>query len=124
VGAERSGTGPFELREGLPGGPVVLAANTAWWGTRLNLGPALDQIQFEVAPTQRERLGLLRAGDVQVADELDAGAISQLRADPLLTYVKGDGGTVLGIQRSVRGIDSATAIEPLSDVWLTVVGSD
>jgi peptide/nickel transport system substrate-binding protein len=119
----RSGTGPFELRARLSGGPIVLAGNTAWWGTRLDLGPALDQLQFEPVGSPRRRLDLLEGGEVQVADELGAGAVPKLRSDPLLTYVKGAGGSVLGLERSVRGIESATAIEPFSDVWLTVVGS-
>ncbi|HYU61336.1 MAG TPA: ABC transporter substrate-binding protein [Solirubrobacterales bacterium] len=122
LGARRSGTGPFELRERLPRS-IVLAGNTEWWGTRLDLGPALDQLQFEVVPALRDRLDVLEAGEVQVADGLDPGAIGELRSDPLLTFVKGKGGAVLGMERSVRGIDSATAIEPLSDVWLTVVGT-
>jgi peptide/nickel transport system substrate-binding protein len=119
---DRSGTGPFELREAEAGGQLLLAANTDWWGARLDLGPALDQIRFEIAPRAGDRLAMLESGDVQVADELDPGAIRRLRADPLLTYVAGSGGAVVGLQRSVRGIDSATAIEPLSNVWLTVVG--
>jgi peptide/nickel transport system substrate-binding protein len=122
--AERSGTGPFELRESPHGGPIVLARNTEWWGTRLDLGPALDQVQFEIVPSSEERLLLLKRGEVQVADSFGAGAIHELRANPLLTFVRGDRGAVLGVDRSVRGIDSASAIEPLSDVWLTVVGTD
>jgi ABC-type transport system substrate-binding protein len=121
--SDRTGTGPFELRERPPGGPIVLARNTAWWGTRLELGPALDEVEFEVVLGPAERLAMLSQGSVQAADSLDAGAISELRRDPLLTYVR-QGDDVLGIERSVRGIDSATAIEPLSDVWRTVVGSD
>src|SRR3712207_7273865 len=40
----------------------------------------------------------------------------ELRGEPLLTYLRGDDGTVLGLERSVRGIHSATGVEPLSDV--------
>ena len=120
--AERSGTGPFELREGGPAGSVLVAANTSWWGTRVGLGPALDQVEFEVEPSAARRLALLSAGEVQVASDLAPDVIADLRRDPLLTYLRGRD-TVLGMERSVRGIQSATAIEPLSDVWLTVVGS-
>jgi peptide/nickel transport system substrate-binding protein len=123
AGAERSGTGPFELRAGAPAGSVLVAANTSWWGTRLGLGPALDQVQFEVEPSRERRVGLLVAGEVQVAGALAPGDIAELRRDPLLTYLRGGDGSVLGLERSVRGIQSATATEPLSDVWLTVVGS-
>ena len=38
--------------------------------------------------------------------------------DPLLALV-GGGGAAIGIQRSVRGIDSAAADQALADVWLT-----
>jgi ABC-type transport system substrate-binding protein len=120
--SERSGTGPFELRAGTPGS-VLLAANTSWWGTRLGLGPALNQIQFEIEPSADGRVDLLAAGEVQVAAELPPDAVEELGADPLLTYLRG-GGTLLGMERSVRGIHSAAAIEPLSDVWLTVVGQE
>jgi ABC-type transport system substrate-binding protein len=121
---DRTGTGPFELRERSPGGPIVLARNTAWWGSRLELGPALDLLEFEVVPGAAERSEMLRQGAVQVADSLDASAIPLLRGDPLLTYVRGSGDAVLGMERSVRGIDSASAIEALSNVWLTVVGPE
>jgi peptide/nickel transport system substrate-binding protein len=123
AGAERSGTGPFELREGAPAGSVLVAANTSWWGTRLGLGPALDQVQFEVEPSRERRVGLLVAGEVQVAGALARGDIAELGQDPLLTYLRGGDGSVVGLERSVRGLQSATATEPLSDVWLTVVGS-
>jgi peptide/nickel transport system substrate-binding protein len=122
TGAERSGTGPFELRAGTPGS-VLLAANTSWWGTRLGLGPALNQVQFEIERSAAGRVGRLTAGEVQIAAELPRDAIDELEGDPLLTYLR-DGGVLLGMERSVRGIHSATAIEPLSDVWLTVVGSE
>ncbi len=102
---------------------MLVAANTSWWGTRLGLGPALDQVQFEVEPSRERRVGLLVAGEVQVAGALAPGDVAELRRDPLLTYLRGGDGSVLGLERSVRGIQSATATEPLSDVWLTVVGS-
>jgi peptide/nickel transport system substrate-binding protein len=118
---DRSGTGPFELRERSRSGPIVLARNTDWWGTRLDLGPVLDQVEFDVVPGRSERLAMLNQGTVQVADSLESDAIPELRRNPLLTYVE-DHEVVLGMERSVRGVDSATTIEPLSDVWLTVVG--
>ena len=120
---DRSGTGPFELRERARG-TIVVARNVGWWGSRIGLGPALDQVEFRVAPSARERLALLRGGTAQVADSLRPAARSAIRRDPLLTYVAGDGTRILGLERSVRGIESASAIEPLSQVWLTRVGSE
>jgi peptide/nickel transport system substrate-binding protein len=121
VRTDRSGTGPFELRE-RERERIVIARNVAWWGTRLDLGPALDQVEFRLVPTDRERLALLRGGTAQVADSLPRVAVSEIRADPLLTFLTGGGREVLGLERSVRGLDSASAIEPLSEVWLTSVG--
>ena len=118
---DRSGTGAFELRE-RERGTIVVARNVGWWGTRAGLGPALDQVEFRVAPSHRERVALLRGGTVQMADSLRPAAKRQIRRDPLLTYVSGAGNRILGLERSVRGIDSASAIEPLSQVWLTRVG--
>jgi peptide/nickel transport system substrate-binding protein len=117
---ERSGTGPFEFRES-GRDEIVLARNDTWWGTRLELGPALDQLSFVVVPAQSDRLALLRRGEAQVADSLARSAISELRADPLLTFVS-DAGWVLAFERSVRGVESANAIQPLSNVWLTTLG--
>jgi peptide/nickel transport system substrate-binding protein len=118
---DRSGTGAFELRE-RDGGTIVVARNVGWWGTRAGLGPALDQVEFRVAPTEGERLLLLRSGAAQVADSLPSAARGRVRRDPLLTYVTGAGGRILGLERSVRGIESASAVESLSRVWLTQVG--
>lgn len=118
---DRTGTGPFELRE-REGERIVVARNVSWWGARADLGPALDQVEFRVASSVRERLALLRRGTVQVADTLPRTAISDVRDDPLLTYVAGAGARILGLERSVRGLESASAVEPLSGVWLTTVG--
>jgi peptide/nickel transport system substrate-binding protein len=118
---DRSGTGAFELRE-RERGTIVVARNVEWWGTRAGLGPALDQIEFRVSPSVRERVLQLRSGTVQVADSLPPSAGRRIRRDPLLTYVTGTGERVLGLERSVRGIDTASAVDSLSQVWLTQVG--
>jgi peptide/nickel transport system substrate-binding protein len=121
VRSGRSGTGPFEFRGG-EGDRVIVARNVAWWGTRLELGPALDQVEFVIAPSSAERLKLLDAGDVQVVDSLPRSATAKLRRNPLLTTV-GGGDEVIGLERSVRGIDS-TSVQSLSGVWLTTVGTE
>ena len=100
-----------------------MARNTGWWGTRHELGPALDQVQFRVVPSAAERLTLLRRGEVQVADRLSAGDARRLARDPLLSALPGPGGTALGLERSVRGVNSATQIPSLSGAWLTRIGA-
>ena len=109
----RSGTGPFELRE-RETGRTLLARNPAWWGTPLGLGPGVDQIELI---DDEEAVEQLLAGTVEVAAELDPAAARRVGADPLLTIVR-RGGT-LGMERSVRGIESAQMDQPLADAWLT-----
>jgi ABC-type transport system substrate-binding protein len=116
-GGNDSGTGPFELRQGDPG-MTLLARNSDWWGTRVGLGPGLDQVELATGATEGARADVLIEGSAQVADELGPVSVGRLRADPLLTVVRGPGG-VVGFDRSVRGIDSSRADQSLADVWLT-----
>jgi peptide/nickel transport system substrate-binding protein len=112
-----SGTGPFQS------GPAAgqrreLSRYAGWWGSPLGLGPALDGVSFVLAPSASRRLELLRSGSVQVADPLDAKGLSAVGSDPLLATVGGPASGI-GLEGSVRGIDSAGAIPMLSGVWLT-----
>jgi peptide/nickel transport system substrate-binding protein len=117
-----TGTGAFELRS-LAADPALIVRNTRWWGTQLQLGPALDQVEFPIVPDSAERLEMLRSVQVQVADGFNRADIQRLRRDPLLTYASSGGGTFVGFERSVRGIDPGPEIPQLSGVWLTTVGS-
>jgi peptide/nickel transport system substrate-binding protein len=118
-----TGTGPFEFREQEPGATTVLARNTSWWGTRLRLGPALDQLVFPVVPGAGERVRQLKDGQVELADELGAQAAKKVRSDPLLAVEGGGAGPLFGVERSVRGIDVETGAPVLSGVWLTTIGT-
>ncbi len=117
----RSGTGPFELREEDASG-VLLARNLEWWGTERELGPAFDQVDFRIISNASERVALLGEGDVQVAEALGPAQVREARADPLLQVLPGPAES-LGLERSVRGISSATEVPSLSGVWVTRVGS-
>jgi peptide/nickel transport system substrate-binding protein len=114
IDADGGGTGPFELRE-RDGDSTVLARRATWWGARLGLGPGVDQIELTRVPSSRDRADQLREGTIEVADGLHGRSADVVRADPLLSLV---GGT-MGVERSVRGIDTAAADQPLADVWLT-----
>lgn len=111
------GTGPFELRE-RAFDRLLLARNSEWWGTRLAVGPGLERIEFVVADGELERFGLLAEGAVAVADELGPLSAADLRREPLLAVVR-SGGTGIGLERSVRGIDSASPTQSLANTWLT-----
>lgn len=112
-----SGTGPFELRE-RDGGRTLLARNASWWGSKLGLGPGVDQIELLAVDEVALRIDQLKAGSVEVATELDPTSSREIKADPLLAVVR-SGGSILGLERSVRGIESALDDQALSDVWLT-----
>ena len=113
LAAVGTGTGPFELRE-REVDRTLLARNPAWWGVPLGLGPGLDQIELIDDEGGVEQL---LAGTVEVATDLDPAEARRVSADPLLALVR-RGGT-LGMERSVRGIESAEIDQPLADAWLT-----
>jgi peptide/nickel transport system substrate-binding protein len=119
--AEGSGTGPFELGA-VSATRIELSRNAAWWGSPIGLGPALDGAAFLAEPRPSQRLRLLEGGGVQVADPLGPAALAAVAGDPLLATV---GGPELGIglEGSVRGLDSARAVPLLSRVWLTDISS-
>jgi hypothetical protein len=75
-----------------------------------------------VVPDDDERLDLLQSGDVQVAEGLGRPQARAAASDPLLTVVEGRAG-VLGLERSVRGIDSAGDVISLSGAWLTRIAA-
>lgn len=118
----KTGTGPFELFD-RSRTSQLLARNTDWWGATgdPDLGPALEQIVFRTEPDPSLRLALLDAGDIQLADELGRSQADIARDDPLLSVLAGPRETWLGIERSVRGVDSAREIPSLASAWLTTV---
>jgi peptide/nickel transport system substrate-binding protein len=116
-----TGAGPFEVRE-REGSRVLLARNPGWWGTAVGLGPALDRVEFRAVGSQAERLTLLRRGEVQVADQLDAGTLAVVEGDPLLETLSLGSGPGLGLERSVRELPAAP--HGFGGVWLTRVGQE
>lgn len=114
---EGAGTGPFEL-ETASDTRIELSRNPAWWGTPTGLGPALDGVAFLAEPLPGRRLRLLESGTAQVADPLGPAALAAVARDPLLATVGGPR-MGIGLEGSVRGLDSARAVPLLSRVWLT-----
>jgi ABC-type transport system substrate-binding protein len=115
--ARGSGTGAFQL--GTQGSArLELARFAGWWGSSLDLGPALDGVTFVAAPLPDQRFRMLAEGTVQVADPLDAAGLSAAESDPLLNAVGGPRSGI-GMEGSVRGISSADVVPVLAGVWLT-----
>ena len=116
--AEGSGTGPFELRE-RSADRMLLARNTAWWGSSHGLGPAIDQLELLAIASPRERLASLREGSVQVAAALGPAELREVGRDPLLSVVPEPGPGALAVERSVRGIPAGEKTPALNALWLT-----
>jgi peptide/nickel transport system substrate-binding protein len=117
-----AGTGAFEPRE-RSADRLLLARNAGWWGSgRPALGPAIDQLEFVLASSERERVALLRRGEVQAASALGPGARRAVRRDPLLAIASTAGKTAIGAERSVRGIPTDEAVPSLNGVWQTRIG--
>jgi peptide/nickel transport system substrate-binding protein len=117
-----AGTGPFGLHRRGPGS-VLLARNQRWWGTRHELGPGVELVDLRFPPEANRRLTLLRRGTVQIAEGLGHEQLASLRRDPVLTHQAGPGGTLVGLERSVRGFVSSRGTPTLSRIWLTTVGA-
>jgi peptide/nickel transport system substrate-binding protein len=115
--AAGSGTGAFQAGPKGPG-RQTLSRFAGWWGSPMGLGPSLDGVTFVLARQPSQRLRLLQGGAVQVADPLGPPGLRAAGSDPLLDVVGGPPSGI-GIEGSVRGIDSASAIPVLSSVWLT-----
>src|SRR3954452_3325250 len=109
-----SGTGAFAPGPSGPG-RQMLSRFAGWGGSSIGLGPSLDGVTFVVAPRASHRRRLLKEGTGQVADPLRAAALRVAGADPLLDTA---GGPVsgIGLEGSVRGIDSASGVPVLSSV--------
>jgi peptide/nickel transport system substrate-binding protein len=122
AGRVAAGTGPFELHD-RRGDEMLLAGNPRWWGTRHELGPAVELVELRFEPSPGRRLALLRRGAVQVAESLGPPQVSRLRREPLLTSQAGAGDTRVGLQRSVRGFRPTQGVTALSRTWLTTAGA-
>jgi peptide/nickel transport system substrate-binding protein len=122
AGAPAAGTGPFAVHD-RRADEVLLARNRRWWGTRHQLGPAVELVELLFEPSPGRRLELLRRGAVQVAEALRQPQVRRLRREPLLTSQAGAGDTRVGLERSVRGFQPARGIPALSRTWLTTAGA-
>jgi peptide/nickel transport system substrate-binding protein len=118
---QAAGTGPFEVHRRTRS-EILLARNTRWWGTRQDLGPAVELIAVRFPRSADRRLALLRRGTVQIAEGLGSTQAHALRRDPLLTGETGSAGMRTGLSRAVRGFPPGAGTPLLSRTWLTTVG--
>ncbi len=69
------GTGPFKLKEWLPGELVALDRNEQYWGTKSKV----DRVVFKVIPSADDRLNALESGEIHMADHLTTDDLIQLK---------------------------------------------
>lgn len=117
--AAGTGTGPFALSSRAQSA-IALERDPGWWGSDLDLGPALDAVSFTAAPGAAERVDLLSSGTVQAVEPLGGAGAAAVAADPLLRS-SGPGPGATGFDASVRGLDQGSAVPVLSSVWLTTI---
>ena len=73
-----AGTGPYILKEWLPGDRITVVRNPDYWGTPK---PRLDQITFKMISDEQSRLAALEAGDVQSIVTQSPGTVRRAVGD-------------------------------------------
>jgi peptide/nickel transport system substrate-binding protein len=102
------GTGPFKFKEWVPKDHITLEKNPDYnWGSSFfkHTGPAyLDQVIFKVIPEGSVRVGTLKTGEIQYADDIDPLAYEELKKDSNFVVIEkgqpGSGYTLLLITSS------------------------
>jgi peptide/nickel transport system substrate-binding protein len=104
------GTGPFMFKEWVPKDHITLVKNPDYnWGSSFykHTGPAyLDQVIFKIIPEASVRVGTLKSGEIQYADDIDPLAYQELKSDPNFAVIeKGQPGSgyVLLLNTSSKG---------------------
>ncbi len=86
------GTGPFVFKEWVPKDHITLVKNPDYnWGSSFfkHTGPAyLDQVIFKVIPAGDVRVGTLKSGEIQYADDIDPLAYDELKKDPNFVVIE------------------------------------
>jgi len=86
------GTGPFMFKEWVPKDHITLVKNPDYnWGSSFykHTGPAyLDQVIFKIIPEGSVRVGTLKSGEIQYADDIDPLAYEELKKDPNFVVIE------------------------------------
>lgn len=114
-----SGTGPFRLPAAGEGArPLVLERNERYWrsdagGLKL---PYLDRLSFTTVADPGARLASIRAGNVDLVEDLALGDLPTVRTDPNLQVVGRPESTVLylGLNLSLPPIDDLRVRQALA----------
>ena len=75
------GTGPFKFVEFVPGDRVVFERNDAYWGPK----PHWKRVVARILTNNAARVAALRAGQVQIIEQVPSADLASLRADKDIT---------------------------------------
>ena len=85
AGRAAIGTGPYTLREYIPGNRITLDRNETWWG-----GPTpWPRVELRVVTDDGARLAALLAGDLDIIEAVPSGNAERVHADPRLHLISG-----------------------------------
>jgi peptide/nickel transport system substrate-binding protein len=105
VATKSNGSGPFTLANYTTNASLTLAANTKYWGTK----PALTDVVFRYYADANALANALKAGDIQVIDNLTPELFDQFKSDTA-TYetVNGtsSGETILAMNNARAPLDN------------------
>ncbi len=79
------GTGPYKVKEFVPGDRLVFEAHESYWGEK----PPFATVRFQVVPEQAARIAGLAAGDFQMITEVDPDQIQAIESRSDLNVVGG-----------------------------------
>lgn len=99
------GSGPYKLKEWIPGDHVTLTANADYF----NGAPALKEVIFKVVPDLSARLNGLATGDIDLALELTPDTFAQANTP----HSRGE--QVLGLRKLHFGIAQHSKLTALQD---------
>lgn len=94
------GTGPYVLASREPGRRFTFERNPHYRGAQ----PAFARVEFEIVADDAERERRLRAGEVDLINDVDPAAARRLRLDPAVRVATGAGTRVLflGLSATVK----------------------
>lgn len=74
------GTGPFMLKSWKPNDSIILVRNENYW----NGSAKVNEVEFRVIPSSKDRLEELIQGTIHIADHLSTDDIADIKYDPNL----------------------------------------
>lgn len=81
---EPVGTGPFIFKEWKAKDTITLEKNPDYW---MKGYPKLDRVIFKVIPDNSARLNALKAGDIDIMDNVNPADVEKVKADDNLTLM-------------------------------------